>query len=155
MHVANNCLVMDYLYTIVETVWHDDVITWKHFPHYWPFVRGFHRSPVNSPHKGQWLGALLFSLICARINGWVNNGGAGDLRRYRTYYDVIVMGNGISVIALSVPGKDILLFKRIITHRPFYIINKTYLGHWVGINWQKTTKYRFSELFIHHQGPII
>ena len=31
---------------------HDDVIKWKHFPRYWPFVRGIHRSPVNSPHKG-------------------------------------------------------------------------------------------------------
>ena len=52
---------------------HDDVIKWKHFPRYWPFVRGIHRSPVNSPHKGQWRGALMFSLICTWINGWVNN----------------------------------------------------------------------------------
>ena len=44
---------------------HDDVIKWKHFPRYWPFVRGIHRSPVNSPHKGQWHGALMFSLMCA------------------------------------------------------------------------------------------
>ena len=43
---------------------HDDVIKWKHFSRYWPFVRGIHRSPVNSPHKGQWNGALMFSLIC-------------------------------------------------------------------------------------------
>ena len=50
---------------------HDDVIKWKHFPRYWPYVRGIHRSPVNSPHKGQWRGALMFPLICARINGWV------------------------------------------------------------------------------------
>ena len=34
-------------------VTHDDVIKWKHFPRSWPFVRGIHRSPVNSPHKGQ------------------------------------------------------------------------------------------------------
>ena len=61
------------------------------FPRYWPFVRGIHRSPVNSPHKGQWRGALMFSLFCTRINGWVNNGGAGDLRRYRAHYDVNVM----------------------------------------------------------------
>ena len=50
-----------------------DVIKWKYFPHYWPFMRGIHQSPVNSPHKGQWRGALVFSLICAWINGWVNN----------------------------------------------------------------------------------
>ena len=42
---------------------HDDVIKWKLFPRYWPFVRGIHRSLVNSPHKGQWRGALMFSLI--------------------------------------------------------------------------------------------
>ena len=70
---------------------HDDVIKWKHFPRYWPFVRGIHRSPVNSAHKGQWRGALMFTLICARINGWVNNRKAGDLRRLRAHYDVIVM----------------------------------------------------------------
>ena len=70
---------------------HDDVIKWKHFPRYWPSVRGIHRSTVNSPHKGQWRGTLMFSLICARINCWVNNRGVGDLRRHRTHYDVIVM----------------------------------------------------------------
>ena len=70
---------------------HDDVIRWKHFPRYWSFVRGIHRSPVNSPHKGQWHGALMCSLICTRINRWVNNGEAGDLRRYRTHCDVTVM----------------------------------------------------------------
>ena len=32
---------------------HDDVIKWKHFPHYWPFVRGIHRLPVDSPYTGQ------------------------------------------------------------------------------------------------------
>ena len=73
---------------------HDDVIKWKHFPRYWPFVWGIHRSPVNSPHKGQWRGALMFSLICVWINGWVNNREASDLRRYRAHYDFIVIGLG-------------------------------------------------------------
>ena len=44
---------------------HDDVFKWKHFPRYWSFVRGIHRSPVNSHSKGQRRGALMFSLICA------------------------------------------------------------------------------------------
>ena len=70
---------------------HDDVIKSKHFPRYWPFVRGIHRSPVNSPHKGQWRGAVMFPLICVWINGWVNNREAGDLRSYCAHYDVIVM----------------------------------------------------------------
>ena len=70
---------------------HDDVIKWKHFSRYWPFVRGIRWSPVNSPRKGQWRGAMMFSLICAWANGWVNNRGAGDLRRHRIRYDVTVM----------------------------------------------------------------
>ena len=61
------------------------------FPPYWPFVRGIHRPPVNSPQKGQWRGALMFPLICAWINGWVNNREAGDLRRHRAHYDITVM----------------------------------------------------------------
>ena len=60
-------LVADYKFS------HDDVIKWKHFPRYWPFVWGIHRSPVNSTHKGQWRGAMMLSLICVRTNGWVNN----------------------------------------------------------------------------------
>ena len=48
-------------------------------------------SPVNSPHKGQRRGALMFSLICVWINDWVNNREAGDLRRYRAHCDVIIM----------------------------------------------------------------
>ena len=80
-------------------------IIWKHldcrdftsssngntFSCYWPFVRGIHRSPVNFPHNGQWRGALIFSVICAWINGWVNNREAGDLRRHRVHFDVILI----------------------------------------------------------------
>ena len=85
-----------------STVWHKQngwhytkKSWWRHemeiFPRNWPFVRGIHQSPVNSPHKSQWRGALMFSLICAWINDWVNNREAGDLRRYRAHYVVIVM----------------------------------------------------------------
>ena len=70
---------------------HDDVIKWKYFPRYWPFVWGIYRSLVNSPHNGQWRGALMFSLICAWFMGWVNNREAGDLRRHNAHNDVIVM----------------------------------------------------------------
>ena len=44
----------------------------------------------NSPHKGQSRVALMFSLICVWINGWINNREAGDLRRYRAHHDVTV-----------------------------------------------------------------
>ena len=70
---------------------HDDVIKWNNFLRYWPFVRGIHRSPVNSPHKGQWRGALMCSLICVWTNDWINNREVGDLRLDRGHYDVIVM----------------------------------------------------------------
>ena len=70
---------------------HDDVIKWKHFLCYWSFVRGIHRWPVKSPYKGQWCGALIFSLIGAWINGWVNNRESGDLRRHCAHYYVTVM----------------------------------------------------------------
>ena len=52
-----------------------------------------YRFPVNSPHKGQSRGLWCFSSICARINGWVNNGKAGDLRRHRAHYDVTIMAH--------------------------------------------------------------
>ena len=97
---------------------HDDVIKWKHFPRYWPFVRGIHRFPVNSPHKYQWRGALMFSLICVWINGWVNNREAGDLRRYRAHYDVLVMTN-ISLRFL----------------KAIWIVKRTNLVHWT-VSWQ-------------------
>ena len=74
-----------------DTFHHDDVVKWKHFPRYCPFVWEIHCSPVNSPHKGHWCGGLMFSLICAWINGWANDGEAGDLRCHRTHYDVTVM----------------------------------------------------------------
>ena len=61
---------------------HDDIINGNIFR-----VTG----PLNSPHKGQWRVALMFSLICAWINGWVNNFEAGDLRRHRAHYYVSVM----------------------------------------------------------------
>ena len=75
----------------IEITFHHDVMKWKHFPRYWPFVRGIRRSPVNSPHKGQWRGALMCPLICAWINVWANNRETGDLRRHRAHYDVTVM----------------------------------------------------------------
>ena len=74
----------------------DDVIKRKHFPRNWPFVWEIHRSLVNSPHKGEWRGALIFSLICVWRNGWVNNGEAGDLRRHFAHYDITVINHMIS-----------------------------------------------------------
>ena len=67
------------------------VFNWKHLPLYWSFVRRIHQSSVDSPHKGQWRGALMFSLICTWTIGWANNWVAGDLRGHCTHYDVTLM----------------------------------------------------------------
>ena len=92
------CVGSIYLYSYVQGqqhyITHDDVIKWKHFPQHWPLVWGIHRFPVNSPHKGQWRGALMFSLICDWINAWVNNHEAGEFRHHLTHYDVSVMVMG-------------------------------------------------------------
>ena len=69
-----------------------------------PFVRGIHWSPVYSPHKGQWLGHLLFSLIHTWTNGWANNWNAGDLKLHRVHYDVTVMIAMQLIIALHEAG---------------------------------------------------
>ena len=70
-------------------------------------MRGSHRAPVNSPHKGQWREALMYSLICDWTNGWAN-GDAGDLRRHRAHYDVIVMTRQLITIqygsSITFPG---------------------------------------------------
>ena len=59
--------------------------------------------PVNSPHKSKWRGALLFSLIYAWINGWINNREPGDLRHHRGHYDVIVMFKTFCVAEKNTP----------------------------------------------------
>ena len=81
------------LSSLVNDSQHCSMMTSSHgtFSRYWPFVRGIHRSLVNSLHKDQWRRALMFTLISAWINGWVNNREAGDLRRNRGHYDVRVI----------------------------------------------------------------
>ena len=68
---------------------------WRHememFSTLLALCEGNHQPPVDSPHKSQWRGVLMFSLICAWTNGWAITRDAGDLRRHRTHYDVTVM----------------------------------------------------------------
>ena len=93
---------------------HDDVIKWKKNSALLALCAGNAPVPVNSPHKCQWRGALMFSLICARINDWVNNREAGDLRRHRGHYDVNVM---IATPLLGVSVIDVeKQFNNIISH---------------------------------------
>ena len=48
----------------------------------------------------------MFSLICGRINSWVNNGEAGELRRHRAHYDVIVMWWENPPMGLPMPARS-------------------------------------------------
>ena len=69
---------------------HDDVIKWKHFPRYWPFVLGIHRSTVKSPQRP--VTRSFDVLFDVRLNKQLSNTReAGDLRRHRAHYDVSVM----------------------------------------------------------------
>ena len=52
---------------------------------------GARNSPMNFPHKGQWRGALILSLICAWLNGRVINREVGDLIHYHAHCDIIIM----------------------------------------------------------------
>ena len=76
---------------------HIFITWWRHqmeiFSALLTLCEGIHWSPVDSPHKGQWLGALMFSLICTWTNSWAINPDAGDLRRQHNHYDVTVMNS--------------------------------------------------------------
>ena len=56
---------------------HDDVMTWNRFPHYWPCVRGIHRSNVYSPHKGS---VRMFTLISSWTSCRTNRQEADEWR---------------------------------------------------------------------------
>ena len=79
-----------YLTAVQSRSNHDHVIKWKHFPHYWPFVRGIHGHrwiPRTKASDAEFW--FLFDLRWA--NSWASNRYAGGLKRYRAHYDVTVM----------------------------------------------------------------
>ena len=67
---------------------------WRHFPRYWPFVWGIHRSRWNPCTKAS--DAELWCFLW--INDWVNNDEAGDVRRHRGHHDVNVMVNSMITV---------------------------------------------------------
>ena len=93
-----------------------DVIKWKRFSCYCPSVRSIHRSPVHTPHKDQWRGALTCSLICAWINGWVNNRYAGDFRRRCARHYVTVIEHLAVLCTQGLPMK-LAWFPQLIVHQ--------------------------------------
>ena len=100
-------------------------------------------------HRGQLRGALMFCLVCAWINDWVNNREAGDLRRHRAHYDVIEMIGGakwhspggdsqeILKIFVSLVGVPNLKIKghSYISDEIMYL-NSQYIYHMMDVGWR-------------------
>ena len=119
---------------------HDDVIEWKHFLRYWPCVKGIHWSSVNSPHKGQWHEALMFSLSCAWTNGWAHCRDAGDLRYHRAHYDVIVMEATINYLSqwlfVASPTENIT-WNKAVTSQPKEQTSVKFESKYKDLRWRK------------------
>ena len=76
---------------------HDDVSKWKHFPRYWPFVRGIHRSPLNS-HKR----------LSKQLWGWWFETPLRPLWRHC---------NSLSVLMEMSESKNVVLFRGLVNCR--------------------------------------
>ena len=86
--------------------WAFCVVKIKHFPRYWRFVLGIHRSrwlPLTK--AGTWSFGIFF--ICTRTSEWINNWNAGDLKPHRSHCDVTVMFYADSCIGM------LWLFKKV------------------------------------------
>ena len=118
---------------------HDDVIKWKHFPLYWPFVRDIHRSPVTFPSQRPVTRSFDVSLIYTWTNGRINSRDAGDLRRYRAYNDVTVM----KTTDVEVGCNSTILFRQFRCLR-----NRV----WPVVPWHTFCKSYVSK--IHHDGVL-
>ena len=115
---------------------HDDVIKWRHFPRYWPFVRGIHRSPVNSPHKGQWHRALMFSLICVwnkRLNkqswGWWFETPSCSLWRHRNETTFLFQSRKRNFLLLAPQEVVILTTSSIASNENFVNMTFSFQGY--------------------------
>ena len=109
------CLSIETVVCVVCYTMPGDVIKLNHFPRYWPFVRGIHRSQVNSPHKGQWRGASIFDLrlnkqLYKKYWGWWFE------TPYCAYYDVIIMFYYLDRYPVHVWKAAILVFISILFH---------------------------------------
>ena len=117
---------------------HDDVIKWKYFLHYWPFVWGIHRSSVNSAHKGQWRRALIFYL---RLNKQFSKQSWGWwYEKPSRSFDVIVMCYKMLNLhrewlwALITMKKELWLFDIDL------ICEILHFGHWLANSWSWETQ---------------
>ena len=92
---------------------------------YWPFVWGIQWSPVNSQHKGQLHGALMFSLICASINGYNNKCHCNDDFHY--FCPTVHINNYVNISCFVV----LCCFGCKSTYRLVSNIRRTLIGNWI------------------------
>ena len=81
------------LNTGVNQGYHEDVVSWKRFPHYWPFVRGIHRWPVNSPRKGPVMRIVDAYFVVIVENFWTNHRVVGNTMKNNMSLDIHVQTN--------------------------------------------------------------
>ena len=89
-------------------------------------------SPVigEFPDKGQWRGALMFYLICVWINGWINNGEAGDFSRHRAHYDVTLIGICLCIELWNPDLPECFSFTRIVLKPELSVRIRPIHGFW-------------------------
>ena len=107
--------------------------------------------PVKSPHKGQWRGALMFSLYCARINVWVNNREADDLRRNRAHYDVNVMTSALKqrIRNMSCDIEHLVLQCRLVVIRISFCL--TYFTSWIHSRQLHLCLHAYNQVLLLHE----
>ena len=102
----NNCMLVSVLVRLAYV--HDDVIKWNIFRitgHLCEEFTGHRRFPCTKTSEAE----LWCFFICAWTYGWVNNREAGDLRRHRAHYDVIVMYSVKCMCYLRLENKAIVV----------------------------------------------
>ena len=62
-----------------------DVMAWKSFLHNWPFERGIHRWPVDSPHKGSVMQSF-WIIICVSRTKLLNKQSSCQWQWFETPY---------------------------------------------------------------------
>ena len=99
-------------------------------------MRKINRSPVNSPHKGQWRGALIFPLTRVWMNGWVNNREASDLRRYHAHHDVTEWCKDPLVVGRPQHNVSVTQFSVLFCFSQDKLVNKQLCGWWNEVPWR-------------------
>ena len=115
------------IFVSVGKMLHDDVMKWKHFPRYWPFVRGIHRSPVNSPVTrsfGVFFDLRLNKRLSKQSWGWWFETLSRQLWRYRIDgYPQPHLVRGIVVCICMSLWSSLWLFSVCLFDKPSMIID--------------------------------